>query len=272
MLIRRSLIALPLVAACALPAVAPAKNRQARFLATFDGTVHNTWNYPKTQWAKDCYRTQFYEGHGEQTWHVHTAGPQKILMISNGTTTQFLWGGWDATGTDGNDQTGLLAKGEVTRTHTDTVTFGAGSCGVTQPYPIEPEPNDCGTRLVNYEVILSGIGRAVDITPDVLTDGQNGIREKTGFEHCSLPAVENVPADMWPAASGRLMAKGKPVKGWFGKHDTLTATGKDRWTGKQAVGGGDRTAETTIEWTLKFTRVPDPTKATNKKGGRKHRR
>jgi hypothetical protein len=255
MLIRRSLIALPLIAACALPAVAPAKNRQARFLATFDGTVHNTWNYPKTQWAKDCSRTQFYEGHGEQTWHVHTAGPQKVLMISNGTATQFMFGTWDATGTEGSDDTGLNAKGELTRSHTDSYTFGAGSCGVTQPYPLDPQPSDCGTRLVNYEVQLSGIGRAVDITPDVLADGRNGIREKTGFEHCSLPAVENVPADMWPVASGRLMAKGKPVKGWFGKHDVLTATGKDRWTGKEAVGGGDRTAETTIEWTLKFTRV-----------------
>jgi hypothetical protein len=255
MLTRRSLIALPLIAACALPAAASAKNHQARFLATFEGTVHNTWNYPKTQMQQDCYRTQFYEGHGEQTWRVHTAGPQKVLMTSNGVATQFQFGSWEAGGTDGTDDTGLEAKGEVNRSRTDTITWGNGTCGVLQPYPLDPIKYDCGTRLVNYQVQLSGIGRAVEITPNVLSDGRNGVREKIGYDNCDLTSVDKVPGDQWPPASGRLMAKGKPVKGWFGKHTTLIATGKNRWTGKQAVGGGDRTAETTIEWKLTFTRV-----------------
>lgn len=253
---RRSLAALPLLAALALPAVAPARNHQARYLARFDGTVHTVWNFPKTQMQQDCYKTQFYDGHGEETWHVHSTGTNKVLLTSNGVATQFLFGTWSATGTDGSDRTGLLAKGEVTRTRTDNTTFGPGTCGVTQPYPIDPPKTDCGTRLVNYEVQLAPAGSsAVRITPDVLADGQNGIREKTGYDSCALVTPSSVLAGSWPAATGRLMAGGKPARGWFGTQRTLTATGKDRWDGKEPVGGGDRTATTTIEWTLTFTRV-----------------
>jgi hypothetical protein len=253
MLTRRSLLALPLMAACALPAVASASYHEARFLAHFDGTVHTVWNFPKTQMHQDCYRTEFYEGHGEETWHVHSKST-KVLMVGNSAATQFLLGTWTATGSDVGGE-GMKAKGEVTRSRTDTHTTGAGTCGVTQPYPDEPQEKDCGTRLVNYEIQLSATGRAVAITPDVLADGQNGIREKTGFDHCGLVTPDSVLAGSWPAASGRLMAKGRPVGGWFGRHGTLTATGKDSWDAKEPVGGGDRTATTSIEWKLTFTRV-----------------
>lgn len=254
---RRLLAALPLAAAAlVLPAAAPAANHQARYVAQFDGTVHTVWNFPKTQMQRDCYKTQFYDGHGEETWHVHSTGTNKVLLISNGVATQFLFGTWSATGTDGPDQTGLRAKGEVTRTRTDNTTFGPGSCGVTQPYPVDPPKTDCGTRLVNYEVQLAPEGSsAVEFTPDVLTDGQNGIREKIGYDNCKLVTPSNVLEGAWPAASGRLMAAGRPVRGWFGRHKVLTAAGKDSWDAKEAVGGGDRTATTTIEWKITFTRA-----------------
>jgi hypothetical protein len=118
-----------------------------------------------------------------------------------------------------------------------------------------PPQKDCGTRLVDYDIQLTAFGRAVEITPDVLSDGENGVREKIGYDNCVLVTPSNVLAGSWPAASGRLMAKGKPVKGWFGDQKTLTATGSESWDAKQAVGGGDRTATTSITWKLTFTRV-----------------
>jgi hypothetical protein len=255
MLTRRSLTCLPLAAALALPAAAPAAIHQARYRAQFDGTVHTVWNFPKTQMQQDCYKTQFYDGHGEETWHVHSTGTNKVLLVGNGVATQFLFGTWSPSGSAGGDASGLRAKGEVTRTRTDNDTFGPGTCGVTQPYPIDPPKTDCGTRLVNYEVQLAPEGSsAVKITPDVLADG-NGVREKIGFDNCKLVTPSSVLEGSWPAATGRLIAGGRPVRGWFGLHRTLTAVGKDRWDGKQAVGGGDRTATTTIDWKLTFTRV-----------------
>jgi hypothetical protein len=256
MLTRRSLAALPLVAALALPAGAAAAYHEARYTATFDGTVSTAWNFPKTQMAKDCYRTTFYEGHGDERWHVHSTGTNKVLLTGNGVATQFHFGNWSATGDHASTTNGLRGKGEVSRSRTDTTSFGAGACGVLQEPMMDPPPQkDCGTRLVNYDIQLSAYGRAVEITPDVLSDGENGVREKIGYDNCTLVTPSNVLAGSWPAASGRLMAKGKPVKGWFGNQATLTATGKESWDAKEAVGGGDRTATTSITWKLVFTRV-----------------
>lgn len=257
MLPRRSLLAaVPLVAALALPALASAAYHEARYTAVFEGDVHSSWNFPRTQMAKDCYRTTFYEGHGEESWHVASTGVNKVLMTGNSFSTQFHFGNYSATGDHDSTRTGLAAKGEVNRSRTDTTSFGAGSCGVTQLPMMDPPPQkDCGTRLVNYEIQLAATGRAVEITPDVLSDHQNGIREKIGYDNCVLVTPENVLEGSWPAVGGRLTAKGKPVSGWFGKHRVLVAHGKERFSGKEAVGGGDRTAEVTVDWTLTFTRV-----------------
>lgn len=256
MLTRRFLAALPLTAALALPAVASAAYHEARYTAVFEGTIHSEWNFPRTQMAKDCYRTTFYEGHGDESWHVHSTGTNKVLLTGNSFSTQFHFGNWQATGDLDSTRTGLSAKGEVNRSRTDTTSFGAGSCGVLQEPMMDPPPEkDCGTRLVNYDIQLAATGRAVEITPDVLADGQNGVREKIGYDNCVLVTPENVLAGSWPAVGGRLMAKGKPVSGWFGKHKVLTAVGKERFSGREAVGGGDRTAEVTVDWKLTFTRV-----------------
>jgi hypothetical protein len=257
MITRRStLAALPFAAAAlALPTGASAAYHEARYTAVFEGTVHSTWNFPKTQMAKDCYRTTFYEGHGDETWRVRSTGINKVLMTGNGAATQFHHGNYSSTGDHDSTRTGLAAKGEVTRSRTDTTSFGSGSCGTLQLPMMDPPPQkDCGTRLVNYDISLAATGRAVEISPDVIADG-NGIREKIGYDNCVLVTPENVLAGSWPAVSGRLMAKGRPVGGWFGKHRVLTARGQERFSGKEAVGGGDRTAEVTVDWTLTFTRV-----------------
>jgi hypothetical protein len=260
MLSRRLLAAVPLVpaavAALALPATAPAAYHEARFTATFEANVHSVWDFPKTQMAKDCYRTTFYEGHGSEDWHVASTGVNKVLMTGNGSSTQFHHGNWSATGDHDSTRTGLKAKGEVNRQRTDTTSFGSGSCGTLQLPMMDPPPKkDCGTRLVNYDVILAATGAAVAITPDVLSDGENGVREKIGYDNCVLVTPENVLAGSFPAVTGRLMAKGKPVSGWFGRHATMTAVGKERFEGKEAVGGGDRTATVTVDWKLTFKRV-----------------
>lgn len=258
MLPRRLLPAVALaLPALALPAAAPAAGlHEARYTATFTGTVHTVWNVPRTQAARDCYRTTFYEGHGEETWNVRSTGVNKVLLTSNGVATQFHFGNWSATGDHDSTRDGLAGKGEVTRTRTDTTTYENGSCGVLQePWQDPPPAKDCGTRLVNYDIQLAAFGKAAtEITPDVLTSG-NGVREKLGFDNCGLTTPSNVLAGSWPAATGRLKAKGKPVKGWFGRNAVLTATGKEQWDAKEAVGGGDRTATTTIEWKLTFKRV-----------------
>jgi hypothetical protein len=243
-----------LIAALVIPASASAY-REARFTATFTASVHNEWNFPKTQMARDCYRTTFYEGHGLEAWNVHSTGVNKVLMTGNGVATQFHFGNWHATGDYESTRNGLKAKGEVNRQRTDTTSFGSGSCGTLQlPMMDPPAQKDCGTRLVNYNVQLAGSGPAVEITPDVLTD-ENGVREKLGYDNCYLVTPDNQVAGAFPAATGRLMAKGKPVTGWFGKHAVLTAVGHERWEAKEAVGGGDRTAVTTVDWKLTFKRA-----------------
>lgn len=258
-LARRRLVPAAAVALTAALAAVPATAsayREARFTATFTANVHTDWNFPKTQMAKDCYRTTFYEGHGSEDWNVHSTGVNKVLMTGNGVATQFHFGNWFATGDHDSTRNGLKAKGEVNRQRTDTTSFGSGSCGTLQlPMMDPPAPKDCGTRLVNYDVQLSGSGPSVEITPDVLTDGENGVREKLGYDNCYLVTPDNQVAGVFPAATGRLMAKGKPVSGWFGKHSVLTAVGHERWEAKEAVGGGDRTATTSVDWKLTFKRV-----------------
>ena len=241
-----ALAALSAAAASASAQPAAAQVRDARFVVGFDGTVHTVWNYPRSQVAQDCYRTSWYQANGEETWHVATTGTNRVLMTSNGVATQFQF----ASGA------GLRAKGQVTRSRSETRSFTAGTCGVLQEPIQDPlPPRDCGTRLVNYEVGLTGAGRAVVITPDVLSDGQNGIREKLGFDNCYLVTPSNVLAGSWPAASGRITSRGKPLRGYFGHERTFTATGHASWNGKLAVTGGDETSTTTIDWKLTFTRV-----------------
>jgi hypothetical protein len=241
-------------AAVAQPAAAQV--RHARFLVKFDGTVHTVWSYPRSQVAQDCYRTSWYQANGEETWHVASTGENRVLMTSNGVATQLHIGNWSEDGDDGSTRTGLVAKGQITRSRTDTTSFTAGTCGVLQePWQDPPPKQDCGTRLVNYEVELAGFGRAVAITPDVLTDGQNGVREKLGYDNCALVTPSNVLAGTWPAATGAIKAKGKALRHYFGRERSFTATAHQSWDGKLAVPGGDETSTTTIDWKLTFTRV-----------------
>src|SRR4051794_27586047 len=201
MLMRRLplLLALAALAAAAIgqPASASASGgfHHARFLVKFDGTVHTVWNLPKYRAAQDCYRSTMFEAGGEETWHVATTGQQKVLAFTNGGATQFDYGTWDM-----NDQEAhgdLKAKGQLNRSRHQSTTYEAGTCGITQK-PLdwdEPKPPmDCGTRLINYEVQLGWSGSTgVALTPDVLT-GENGIREKLGYDNCNLVTPSNVNA------------------------------------------------------------------------------
>jgi hypothetical protein len=241
-------------AAVAQPAAAQV--RHARFLVIFDGTVHTVWNYPRSQVAQDCYRTSWYQANGEETWHVASTGENRVLMTGNGVATQFHIGNWSENGDDGSTRTGLKAKGQVNRSRTDTRSFTAGTCGVLQePWQDPPPKQDCGTRLVNYEVELAGFGRAVAITPDVLTDGQNGVREKLGYDNCGLVTPNNVLEGAWPAATGRITFKGKPMNNYWGKQKTFTATGHESWDARRPVETVTQTSTVTIDWKLTFTRV-----------------
>src|SRR4051812_26817590 len=155
-------------------------------------------------------------------------------------------------------QVALKAKGQVARSRHENINYVAGTCGITQnpggwddPKP----PTDCGTRLVNYAIQLSPEGAAgTRITPDVLL-GENGIREKLGYTNCGLITPSNVVAGSWPAATGRIMAGTTPVRSLFGHQRTFVAKGHEQWDGRQPVQTVSETATTTIDWTLKFTRV-----------------
>lgn len=257
MLIRRlSVLAALAALACAAAAQPAAAGplRKAKLLVKFDGTVHTVWNLPKFQTARDCYRTTMFEAGGEETWHVASTGENRVLAFSNGVATQFQFGSWTMNADTG--RVALKGKGQVNRSRHQSTTYEAGSCGITQePWQDPPQPMDCGTRLVNYDVQLSVKG--TEITPDVLT-GENGIREKLGYDNCNLVTPSNVLAGSWPAVSARIKDKNnKPMRDYFGKQRTFTAKGRDAWSASRPVqgGSGEQTATTTIDWTLTFTRV-----------------
>jgi hypothetical protein len=250
------LLALAALAAGATAQPSSAALHQARFLVKFEGTEHTTWNLPKYQTAQDCYRTRFFEAGGDETWHVGSLGEQKLLVHGNGAATQYQIGSWQLN--HGSTSGGLLAHGQLSRSHHETPSLGAGTCGVTMK-PLDWDdpvaPLDCGTRLLNYEVNLGWNGKAAaDITPDVVL-GENGIREKTGFDNCPLARPENVPVDSWPPATGHIMSKGKRLPNFWGKQKELVATGRDSWTASTMIQTGKETSTVTIDWKLTFTRV-----------------
>jgi hypothetical protein len=260
MLIRRLSLLLALAALAAAAIAQPASARggfhQARFLVTFDGTVHTVWNLPKYRAAQDCYRSTMFEAGGEETWHVASTGQNRVLAFTNGVATQFQFGSWVMN--DQNSHDGLKAKGQVNRSRHQSTTYEAGTCGITQnplgwddPRP----PMDCGTRLVNYDVQLAWQGgTAVKLTPDVLR-GENGVREKLGYDNCGLVTPNNVLEGAWPAATGRITFKGKPMNNYWGKQKTFTATGHESWDARRPVETVTQTSTVTIDWKLTFTRV-----------------
>jgi hypothetical protein len=250
---RLPLLALVATAAAALTAQPASAMRSAKYTVSFQGSVTTKWQLPKYQTAQDCYRTSWFQAGGEEHWTVRSTGTNKVLVTDNGYATQFHYGGWDPSEDTG--KTGLEAKGEVMRSRYQGTSFTNGTCGTLQlPMMDPPEKDDCGTRLVKYEVMLSNKGR--EITPDVLAHG-NGIREKIGFDHCPLSAPENVLVGSWPAVSGKIMRGRKPVRGYFGSERSFTAKGKWSETATADVqgGAGHVTSTVTVTWTATFTRV-----------------
>jgi hypothetical protein len=152
----------------------------------------------------------------------------------------------------------MKGKGQLTRSRHQSTTYEAGTCGITQK-PLdwdEPQPPmDCGTRLVNYDIQLGWTGaKALELAPDVLT-GENGIREKLGFDNCNVVTPSNIVAGTWPAAPGRIMFKGKPMKDYWGKQKTFTAAGHLSIPAQRPIETVIQTTNTTIDWKLTFTRV-----------------
>jgi hypothetical protein len=244
-------------AAIAQPASARGGFHHARFLVKFDGTVHTVWNLPKYRAAQDCYRSTMFEAGGEETWHVASTGQNKVLAFGNGVATQFQYGSWVMN--DQRDSGDMKAKGQVTRSRHQSTTYEAGTCGITQK-PLDSDdpkpPMDCGTRLVNYEIQLGWQGStAVKLSPDVLI-GENGIREKLGYDNCNLVTPSNVLAGSWPAATGRIVdTHNKPMADYWGKQKTFTATGHESWSASRPIETVAQAATTTIDWKLTFTRV-----------------
>jgi hypothetical protein len=261
MLTRRLPLLLALAALVAAAIAQPASARggfhHARFLVKFDGTVHTVWNLPRYRAAQDCYRSTMFEAGGEETWHVASTGQNKVLAFTNGVATQFQFGSWTMNADTG--QVSLKGKGQVSRSRHQSTTYEAGSCGITAP-PLgwdDPKPPmDCGTRLVDYDVQVAWEGAtAVKLTPDVLT-GENGVREKLGYDNCGLVTPNNVLEGAWPAATGRIVdKKNRPMPDYWGRQKSFTATGHDSWDARRPVETVTQTATTTIDWKLTFTRV-----------------
>lgn len=208
---------------------------------TFKGTVQTDWNLPKYKPYETCFDTFWKEGRGSETWNVRSKGAQKVLAYQLGTTPWLQVGSW--TLGDTKARSSLDAKGEVARSGGFVSTVTAGTCGVGPAHPAEPVPDDCGTRLVNYDVSLN-LNKG-ELTPDVLL-GENGVREKTGFDTCTLVAPPNVTPGSWPAASGKL-----PTAKLLGARKAFTVKGHDSWTGEVPPSKGSTT--TTIDWQLTFT-------------------
>ena len=221
--------------------------RQAKFLVSFDGTVKTAWDLPRFQTYADCFDTIWMEGSGSETWHVHSTGANRMIAFDNGVATQFSFGSWTMNADTG--LTGLRAKGERDRHGGYKTTYTAGTCGVGGGTEDPPRPDDCGTRLVNYEIPLSILKG--ELTPDVLANG-NGVREKTDYTACDLVAPKNVLAGSWPAAGGKLSRKTL-----FGSQRSIVVDGHDAWSDKQPThgGAGVTNAGTTIDWKLTLTRV-----------------
>src|SRR3954465_15314546 len=174
---RLPLLAVVAAAAAALTAQPASASRSAKYTVAFTGSVNITWKLPKYQTAQDCYPTPRFPAGGELNWNVRSTGTNKVLVTDNGYATQFHYGGWDASEDTG--ETGLVAKGEVMRSHYQGSSFTNGTCGTLQlPVIDPPEEGACGTRLVKYEVVLPNKGR--EITPDALAR-RHWIRYKIHF-------------------------------------------------------------------------------------------
>jgi hypothetical protein len=197
---------------------------------------------------------------------VWSTGTNKVHVINNGVATQFEYGTFEYT--EDTPPQGLIGKGTRVRTRSESTTFEAGSCGTLQPPMMDPPPpTDCGTRMIKYLIELNPQG--MKLTPDV-TMHDNPIREKLDYDNCGLNTVESWVAGTWPAATGRLMSKGKPVRSFFGKQDTLTASGKWSDSGrKELQWGGVMTGSVSITWKLTLKRVKPTAGAKPKKRGRR---
>jgi hypothetical protein len=242
---------LPLLALAAVPlgaaAPAQAKLSQARFTATFDATYKTEWKEPKFFLGGSCFRRNFRSGTGSETWQVRSKPGAKVLAFDNGYATQMQFGSF--TMNADTDILGIPAKGIITRANDTIQSWTGGDCGGDSGVQPQPADKDCGTRLVEQEVAIT-VNRG-ELTPDVTLHG-NGVREKTGFEHCSLPQATVLNAGTWPAVSAKISKKLL-----FGGQKTIELTGKDQWkeTLTSHNGAGQLTTASSMTWKLKLTRV-----------------
>jgi hypothetical protein len=219
-------------------ALAPAAGHAAtaRFTATFEAQRTVEWDQPYGVGLKDCKGDHYVEQRGDETWHVKTRKPFKVVVKKLPGVTFWQFGD------------GIEAAGVVTRNWTYRAGTTGGWCGGGSVDP--PGERDCGTKLPTYMVTLTGLGDSIDWSAHVAPWMNN---EKLSFYKCQLIVPNGLYVDSPPRLPGKV-----PAKALFNpKRKTIVVkVTKDYGPESTPVAnlGVDRTASGHMTWSLTLSR------------------
>jgi hypothetical protein len=219
--------------AVALAACAPsASAKTVTYKASFESTFTTKWNMPAFLTGGSCFRKNYSRGSGEETWTMTTRKAQSVKVTIPIHAAQLFTAPIDVHGTH------IRSGGSETFWH-------PGDCGGTSG--VQDNPNDCGTRLPEYDLNFDASGGKVE--PNPLTAGHMR-REKLHFADCELRMATGLTAGSWPKVKTKL-----PLAKLRAGAKKVTITGSDKWGETFLPGrGGEYRTDSTMSWKLTLTR------------------
>jgi hypothetical protein len=241
---------LPLTAllAVAVLGVAPAaaSAAEAKFTATYEGTLKTTWNTPRHQsGTATCFDVPYRQASGSETWSVKSRGRGgKVMVTKRGGSVLWHTGTHDLT-QEGDD---ILAGGLVERSLIESSGSTPGKCGGEAKVD-PPRLNDCGSLLPSYALQFNAGPKGGLVVLPVQPDTARN--EKRTFFNCSLPQVDELTPGAWPDHPAKVS-----LKRIFGRGRTVPITGSKTWRGVLNAGRANATTtETKLSFKVKLTRV-----------------
>ena len=230
----RTLLAAAVLAVAAAPA-ASAKS-PAKFTAAFEATYKTNWDMPTWMTGASCFRKNFSYGFGEETWTIKTRRAGRV------TATKIGIGRNASVRIDGI----IDAFGVHKRDGGTFVRWEPGDCGGDAG--IQPNPNDCGTRLPEYDLRFETEG--TKLYPNAMTAGHMR-REKLHFADCEIRLSDGLTSNAWPKVTGSYSANAL-----FGSRRQIVVKGAEAWDDVFNPGrGGETTTKSTLNWKLTLTRT-----------------
>lgn len=248
-MLRRTLTTILAAAAALLAAAAPASAERAKpnakfakFTATFEASYTTKWGFEKRRTGGSaCGGYNYSRGDGEEVWTIKTRKANKLLAYSTGYGAGFYHGTWDHRFEEGDN---FEAKGRHTRSGGTIVTREPGPCG--GDYHVQENPDDCGTRLPEYELRIDGVSK---VYPNLMKAPWQR-NEKVGFEDCELRQAEGLVAGHWPRVEGKV-----PVKALFNRRrKVVEITGRKSWDNAGEPTASSHQTASEMEWKFTLTR------------------